>query len=59
MTYNLPTFSVMDSIKEYNKELVDGVYYVETEQYFPMRGNGLYSRPMIEKCLKCNMNKKT
>ena len=53
--YNLPTFSVMDSIKEYNKELVDGVYYVETEQYFPMRGNGLYSRPMIEKCLSSNL----
>ena len=50
--YNLPTFCVMDSIKEYNNKLVDGFYYVETDQYFPMRGNGLYSRPMIETCLK-------
>ena len=53
--YNLPTFSVMDSIKKYENKLVDGVYYVETEQYFPMRGNGLYSRPMIEKCLNSNL----
>ena len=43
----------MDNIQVYNKEpLCDGSYYVETEQYFPMRGNGIYSRPMIETCLK-------
>lgn len=53
--YNLPTFSVMDNIKKYDNKLVDGVYYVETKQYFPMRGNGIYSRPMIEKCLNDNL----
>ena len=47
----------MDGIEIYdkNKELVDGEYYVETNQYFPMRGNGMYSRPIIEKCLASNL----
>ena len=51
--YNLPVFTVMDKVKKYKeKKLVDGIYYVETQQYFPMRGNEWYSRPMIKKCLE-------
>jgi hypothetical protein len=28
-----------------------GLYYVETNAYFPLRGNGWYSQPVIEYCL--------
>jgi len=28
-----------------------GLYFVETSNYVPMRGNGWYSQPMIEYCL--------
>jgi len=44
----------MDKITPYdeNKPLRTGCYYVETDQYFPMRGVGWYSLPMIEYCLE-------
>ena len=45
----------MDKVEAYdeNKPLKTGCYYVETKkQYFPMRGNGWYSLPMIEYCLE-------
>ena len=49
----------MDKVEPYdkNKPLTTGKYIVETEQYFPMRGNGEYSLPMIEYCLKNNLIK--
>jgi hypothetical protein len=31
---------------------VPGIYYVETESYLPLRGNGWYSQPMVEYCLE-------
>ena len=51
--FELPLFTVMDEPKVYHPshEIVPGKYYVETEQYFPLRGNGWYSHPMIEYCL--------
>ena len=46
-------FSVLDSIVRFQSsdEIVDGLYYVETDNYFPMQGNKFYTRPMIEYCL--------
>ena len=50
--YDFPLFTVMDQPKPYTgARLKPGLYYVETESYFPMRGNGWYSQPMIEFCL--------
>ena len=45
----------MDKVQIFNKEKNDvtaGIYYVETKQHFPMRGNGWYSLPMIVYCLQ-------
>jgi hypothetical protein len=41
----------MDKVKVFNGELRTGIYYVETKSYFPLRGNGWYSLPMVEYCL--------
>jgi hypothetical protein len=41
----------MDKVKTFNGELKTGIYYVETKAYFPLRGNGWYSLPMIDYCL--------
>ena len=51
--YDLPVFTVMDKIQIFNKDesLNTGIYYIETKKYFPLRGNGWYSLPMIEYCL--------
>jgi hypothetical protein len=47
----------MDKITPYdeNKPLRTGCYYVETDQYFPMRGVGCYSLPIIEYCLESKL----
>lgn len=45
-----PIYSVMDypmRFKEGDKVTV-GIYYVETEQYFPFRGNGWYPYVMVQ-----------
>ena len=56
--YDLPVFTVMDKVKIFNKnkdQLTTGIYYVETQAYFPLRGNGWYSLPMINYCLENNI----
>ena len=48
--YNFPLFTVMDQREVFKSDTIKkpGLYYVETEQYFPFRGNGWYSQPMVE-----------
>ena len=56
--YDLPVFTVMDKVKVFNKDedtLKTGIYYIESKRYFPLRGNGWYSLPMIDYCLQNNI----
>lgn len=53
--YDFPLFTVMDQPQKYNGKKAPGLYYVETQQYFPLRGNGWYYQPAIEYCLKQNL----
>jgi len=55
--YEYPVFSVMDQPTEYNGQTRAGLYFVETESYFPLRGNGWYYEPMIQYCLEQNIIK--
>jgi len=55
--YEYPVFSVMDQPTEYNGQTGAGLYFVETESYFPLRGNGWYYEPMIKYCLEQNIIK--
>ena len=41
----------MDSPVVYTNQTGAGLYYVESDNYFPMRGNGWYYEPMINYCL--------
>jgi hypothetical protein len=50
--YDFPVFTVMDEVQHFKGKLAPRLFYVETNQYFPLRGNGWYSQPMIEYCLK-------
>jgi hypothetical protein len=47
----------MDEPIIYNGIKKTGLYFVETECYLPMRGNGWYSQPMIEYCLNNHLIK--
>lgn len=57
--YNYCIFSSLDEPVDYNGEnLAVGYYYVETTNYFPFKGNGWYSMPMIEYGLNENIIKR-
>jgi energy-coupling factor transporter ATP-binding protein EcfA2 len=51
LKYNYPVFSVMDDVVKYTGQTGTGIYYVESENYIPLRGNGWYYYPVIEYCL--------
>lgn len=55
--YDYPVFSVMDSVQEYNGQSQPGYYYISTNNYIPLRGNGWYTFPMVDFCLKKNIIK--
>ena len=45
-------FNVMDEPEEYkNSKIIEGLYYVETDSYFPLRGNGWYYHSLVQYCL--------
>ena len=58
-TENYPVFTVMDRIEKYveKKKIKVGVYFVETDNVFPMRGNRWYHHTMIKYCLEQNIIK--
>jgi hypothetical protein len=43
-----PIFSIFDEIKPYNGKLF---FYVESSNFFPLKGSGWYSKKMLEYCL--------
>lgn len=52
-TLPLPVFTVMDQVEQYQPtgKLKCGMYYVETANIFPLRGNGWYMFNMVQFCL--------
>jgi predicted GIY-YIG superfamily endonuclease len=49
-------YSATDNIEKYEKEdIVTGFYYVESENYFPLKGNGIYSGELVQFCLDENI----
>jgi hypothetical protein len=46
-------FTVFDKVKTYKhrNNLLKGLYYVESDNYLPLRGNGFYYHNMIKYCL--------
>jgi len=54
--YDFPIFSVMDEPTIYNNESIKpGYYYIECDNYFPLRGNGWYAHPLIIYSLEQNI----
>jgi hypothetical protein len=57
--FDYPLFTVMDRPIYYKGQVSPGLYYVETNLYMPMRGNGWYYYPMIKYCLENDLIKPT
>ena len=53
--YEYPIFTVMDSVTEYCGQYGTGLYYIESDNYIPLRGNGWYYYPMVDYCLQQNI----
>lgn len=53
--YDYPLFTCLDSFTEYNGQTTPGLYYVESDNYMPLRGNGFYYYPVIKYCLDNNI----
>ena len=45
----------MDSVTEYCGQSGTGLYYIESDNYIPLRGNGWYYYPMVDYCLQQNI----
>ena len=58
--YEWPVYTVMDKPEtfEISETIKCGYYYVVSENCFPLRGNGWYSQPIIEYCIKEGIIKK-
>jgi 5-methylcytosine-specific restriction enzyme A len=49
-------FNVMDEPEEYKQsKIIEGLYYIETDSYFPLRGNGWYYHSLVQYCLDNNI----
>lgn len=53
--YDYPKFTIFDSVEPFDGELKTGIYYVESENYRPLNGNGWYSRGLMEYCKVANI----
>ena len=50
--YEYPVFTVMDSVQVYKNQSGPGLYYIESNNYLPLRGNGWYYEPVADYCIK-------
>jgi 5-methylcytosine-specific restriction endonuclease McrA len=53
--YDYPVFTVMDNVAKYNNETCPGIYYIETNNYFPMRGTTWYYYNEVDFALKTEL----
>ena len=53
--YEWPVYTVMDDVQPFSGVMRCGFFYVESENSFPLRGNGWYTLPMIKYCLRQNI----
>lgn len=54
--FDFPKFSVMDYPTVYDGgDIKCGYYFVESDNYFPLRGNGWYNYTLIKYCIEQNI----
>jgi hypothetical protein len=56
--FDYPIFSVMDRPVVYKNQTRPGLYYIESDLYLPIEGNGWYYYPMVSYLLTNNLIKK-
>ena len=57
--FDFPMFSVMDYPTQYDGSSIKcGFYFVESSNYFPLRGNGWYNYTLVQYCIENNIEMK-
>ena len=50
--YGWSMFSTTDEVKPFDGNIATGIYYVETDNWFPLKQNGWYYDDTVEKAIK-------
>ena len=50
--YGWSVFNPSDEVKPYNGEVKTGLFYIKTNNYFPLKGDGWYFDSVVEKALR-------
>ena len=56
--YGWSMFTPTDEVKPFDGTIDAGMYFIETDNCFPLKGNGWYYDDTIEKALNYNLIKK-
>jgi hypothetical protein len=57
--HRYPVFTCMDQVSKFEPtmKIKSGMYYIENDTYFPLRGNGWYREHLTKYCLEKNIIK--
>jgi hypothetical protein len=58
LKFGFPIYNVFDEVMPFDGQLKTGFYFVETKNFFPLRGNGWYDADLIYFCIKNNVIEK-
>ena len=56
-TYGWSLFTPTDEVKPFDGTIDAGMYFIETDTCFPLKGNGWYYDDTVEKALNYNLIK--
>jgi hypothetical protein len=54
--YDFAVYTIFNEIEEYKGNLKTGFFYIETESYFPLRGNGWYSQGILRYAIEVGVS---
>lgn len=49
--FEWPVYNVMDSVQNFSGKIQCGVYYIDSNNTYPLRGAGWYSQPTVQYCI--------
>ena len=49
--FGWPIYTVFDEVKPFEGDITTGFYYIETDNFFPLKGNGFYDADLIQYCI--------
>jgi hypothetical protein len=57
-TFGWPVYSVFDEVKSFDGEIEAGYYYINIENFFPLKGAGWYDADLVYYAFQCKLMEK-